>query len=296
MAALAMPLAVADEPAQDAVAGNALVLAASESLYQQTGLEAKVRQRATVFGQLLSGAGMYVQARDENRLLVRFEFQLQIADQRRAVLQINDGSVLWIRRDFNQLQSQAFVDLRKLREGLNSGPGADIQTLSPVNPMLAVGGIGQLLHGLSKHFEFADAKATEVASIPMWEVTGAWKREQLLTLLPDARAQIEAGTTPVLTRLPSHLPTTVKLTLGRDRNFPLFPYRIEFGRLQPAMTPAVPGASQAQTVKPMVTMELFEVRRRTDLPRDLFVYSPGDQNVEDETELYLRRLQTPHSN
>src|SRR6185436_103860 len=46
------PLAVGDEPTPE-IAGDALVSAAVETLLQQPSLEAKIRQRATVFGQLV---------------------------------------------------------------------------------------------------------------------------------------------------------------------------------------------------------------------------------------------------
>jgi hypothetical protein len=104
-----------------------------------------------------------------------------------------------------------------------------------------------------------------------------------------------AGIESDFSRLPAHLPTTVKLTLGRDQNFPLFPYRIEYGRLQSAG--AIPAAGDAATpvVKPMITMELFEVRRRNDFPNELFIFSPGNQNVEDQTENYLHQLRLQES-
>jgi hypothetical protein len=59
---------------------------------------------------------------------------------------------------------------------------------------------------------------------------------------------------------------------------------------------AASGESEARIVRPMVTMELFEVRRRNDLPREWFTYAPGDQNVEDQTDVYLQKLRLPIAN
>jgi hypothetical protein len=275
-----------DEVAPD---GNALVAAAVTSLIQQPTVEAKIRQRASILGQLVAGAGLYVQTRKDDQLLVRFEFKLQVGDQSLSVLQVNDGSTLWIRRDVDNLQTQAHVNLRRLREAANQ-QAASAPPRFDAN-QLAVGGLAQLLESLTERFQFGPAMATEVAGIPMWELTGEWKTEQLLQLLPS-QGNSQAGNRPTnLDDLPPHLPTTVKLTLGRDRNFPLFPYRIEYGRLHAIPSDSGKSASPP-VVLPLVTMELFEVRRRTDLTPDLFAFPVGDQNVEDQTDLYLKRMGT----
>lgn len=286
------PLAVAEDSAPD-VPGNALVNAAVDSLIQQPALEAKIRQRATIYGQLLAGAGLYVQTRDANQLLVRFEFKLQVGDKNLSVLQINDGSTLWIRRDVDQMQSQTYVDLRRLREAATSTATLNPGSSGLGGHTLAIGGLAQLLRSLSEHFQFGPATTAEISGIPMWEVTGEWKNEQIELLLPEQKDRIKAGQLADVTQLPTQLPTTVKLTLGRDRNFPLFPYRIEYGRLQPpsAVSGAAIGKPQTAIIRPLVTMELYEVRRRNDLTPDLFKYSPGDQKVEDQTESFLQQLQ-----
>jgi hypothetical protein len=141
---------------------------------------------------------------------------------------------------------------------------------------LAVGGLAQLLRAISEHFRLTNPQPSQLLNVPTWELTGLWKGLE----------PIQAGQTPDNTQLPAHLPTHVKLILGRDQQFPLFPYRIEFGRAQPDSETKGGAAS----VQPMVTMELYEVRRRNDLPADLFRYSPGDQDVEDQTDLYLGQL------
>lgn len=277
-------LAAADDA--DVSDGNALVAAAVESLLQHPNIEAKIRQRATILGQLMAGAGLYTQTRHQDQLLVRFEFQLQVGEKSLSVLQVNDGSNLWIRRDVGNVQSQSLVNLRRLRDALSQrSAGGEVPPRLDAG-QLAVGGLAQLLKSLSDQFQFGPAKGTEVSGIPMWELSGEWKPERLLQLIPNDPSRLE-GQLLNPSELPAHMPTIVKLTLGRDRNFPLFPYRVEFGRLE-----EIPNANAGATpvVRPLVTMELFEVRRRTDLTPDLFKFPVGDQNVEDQTDQYLKKL------
>lgn len=285
-----LPLAAAEGGSPEVIDGNQLVAAAVNGLLQQTSLEAKVRQRASIFGQLATGSGLYAQTRDSDLLRVRFEFKLQVADKSLTLLHVNDGSTLWIRRDDGANQTQAYINLRRISDaarqklkqaapGLNLDPG-----------QLAVGGLAQLLASLGDHFEFGAATSAEISGIPMWELTGEWKQDQLARLLPGQRDQILAGQPADLSQLPAHVPTTVKLTLGRDRHFPLFPYRFEYGRLQSGSVSAQQEPLNPATIRPLVTMELYEVRRPNDLLPDLFAYPIGDQNVEDRTETYLQQL------
>lgn len=287
------PLAMSGELPEE-IAGDSLIRASVETLLQHPGMEAKIRQRATVFGQRLAGSGAYLQARDGDRLLVRFEFKIQVAERTTSLLQINDGSTLWIRRDVGPTQSQAYIDLRRLREVMRSDAKSETPPGLAQAQTLAIGGLGQVLSSLADQFHFGNVTPTEVSRIPMWELTGVWKRERLLELLPGQRTQIEAGLPPDLTKLPLHMPSTVKLTLGRDHHFPLFPYFIEYGRHQPIpkTVAMVSDGPPVQQIWPIIKMELYEVRRLQDVPHTLFNYSPGDQqSVEDQTESYIKLLQ-----
>lgn len=268
----------AAEPAPE---GNTLVATAAQTLLRQPAFEAKLRQRASLFGQRVAGAGLYVQGTTGEHPLVRFEFKLQVADRTFSVLHVNDGAILWIRRDVDQQSSQAYVNLRRVREA-NSGRSNGARP--PVGAeQLAIGGLGQLLQQLSQRFEFAPPVAAEFQGVPVWEVSGRWSEAERTRLLGDVG--ILPTPDPPWHKLPEHLPTTVKLTLGRDQNFPLFPYRIEFGRL--TKQAAVPGGEAKEVVQPLVTMELFEVRRRPDLTQEFFKFPIGDEAVEDQTDKYI---------
>ena len=109
-----------------------------------------------------------------------------------SVLQVNDGSTLWIRRDVDQLQSQAYVDLRRLREAA-TGAATSNPGRSAIDGHLAIGGLAQLLRSLSERFQFGTATASEISGIPMWELTGEWQKGRLAMLLPEQQDRIEAG-------------------------------------------------------------------------------------------------------
>ena len=103
-----------------------------------------------------------------------------------------------------------------------------------------------------------------------------------------------AGELPRTALLPDHVPDMVTVVLGRDEFIPLFPYRIEYSR---RILPAHPKSQHDQStpatgasVRQLVTMELFEVRRSVEQDPSLFIYKLGDQQVEDWTERFLRRL------
>ena len=126
---------------------------------------------------------------------------------------------------------------------------------------------------------------------------GRWKPEMRIPFLPDQRESILAGEPPRLDLLPTHVPDTVSVVLGRDEFIPLFPYRIEYGRCvaqQPIRTDRrESGVAREPVFRPLVTMELFEVQRSLDLDPRLFIYKLGDQHVEDWTERFKRRLSVP---
>jgi hypothetical protein len=278
----------AEESSASISAGNQLVAKAAQTINKQPALEAKVRQWATMFGQPVSGAGFYLQLPDSDRVLLRYEFKLQVADQLTSLLQVNDGTTLWLRHDYGDLRSQVYVDVRQLREakqqldgGTSNSPG--------FAPDLALGGLGEILRNLETNFRFEDPQQSELLELPTWEITGSWKPERIARFAPDAAAK--SGTAEINTEVfPSHLPDVVKVVLGRDTKFPLFPYRILFGRTKRSDGVASIATNKKTSIEALVTLELYEVQRRPDLKPADFAFQPSDDNVEDRTDEYLRKL------
>jgi hypothetical protein len=275
--------------------GNSLVAAAIEALLEQSPLEAKIRQRATVFGQSMSGAGHYVQMYVGERTYIRYEFKLQVADQSHSLSHINDGATLWMCRENGPNYTQQYVNVQRIRQRLqettagNTSGRSDIAKTKLPAPELAIGGIRELLSNLGESFVFDEPRAGELKGVPTWELTGRWKPEILLRLLPRQRVAIRTGQQIDWSELPEHLPDAVQLTLGRDQNFPLFPYRMEYQRTRRRLN--VTGAkSTAEVVEPLLALDLFELRHRPDLEPGDFSYQPRDGFVQDLTDMYERRL------
>ena len=75
--------------------------------------------------------------------------------------------------------------------------------------------------------------------------------------------------------------------VDRGNALPLFPYRVQFLRKQ-----SEPGGEEQGTAefKPILTLELFEVRTGVHFDPALFRYQAGDQDVADHTQIFLTHL------
>jgi hypothetical protein len=271
-----------------ATTGQRLIQRAAENLAQQPALAARLRQRAQVLGQHLVGSGTYQQLRIDQQIRIRLELRLQASERKTTLLQINDGATLWTRRDEGEKTSVGYVDLRRVHEAISQANA--IGNRSGPGDALAFGGLPELLRRLNENFAFVEPVAGKFASVPVWIVRGHWKPDQLASYLPDGKMDGDPMSDAPWDRLPAHLPHSVELCLGRDDFLPLFPYRIEYSR----RATAPEGQPDATPVKqPLVTIELFEVRRNFDYDPLLFVYQLGEQVVEDQTAAYLQRFGLP---
>ena len=299
--------ALADTPSGPTPAQQ-LVEQAARNLARQTSVEAKLRQRVELFGKFLVGNGSYRQwTVNDDLQMFRLEMRLQVTDRLTSLLEVSDGTTLWIRRDYGgDRQSLAYVNLDRIRaaavdprgsglvEKRSSAPGnlsVGQGILGAPAHNLALGGLHQLLAGLSASFDFSPPVAAQIGEQPVWQLTGHWKPKMLSLLNSDSQTAAARGGRVVLAKLPQHLPTVVVLALGRDNQLPLFPYRIEYGRLNQTTASASVGSSSADaSYEPIATMELFEVRHYVKMnPRD-FIFQPGDEPVENHTGLFLKRL------
>ena len=256
--------------------GNLMVRRAAEQLLRQPALEAKIRQRADLFGQQLVGSGSYQQLGDSGgNVQFRLELKLQAAGEVTSVQHVYDGRFLWIRSNLPRRKELSRIDLRKIREAETAAGAANPQSPTSGNWM-KLGGLPRLLQGLHDHFTFAAPRADQIGPIPVWIVEGAWRP-----------APSESGGAE--SELPPRAPDSVILILGRDDVTPLFPYRVEFRRrVDDASAGDSPVGRPAS--KSIVTLELFEVQIRAQLDPASFTYTPGDQKVNDLTEAYLQSL------
>ncbi|MFT5525605.1 MAG: hypothetical protein ACI9G1_001752 [Pirellulaceae bacterium] len=255
-----------------------LVKAAAAEVYRLPSVEAKTRQIVQLYGHRLSGAGMYRQlANPAGVKFVRLEMKMSVADKISTMVQVCDGERLWIRRDLPTEKSLGTVNLRLLEQALQEqGRGV---ALPMTDTWMALGGLSKMLEGLHDNFEFKKAEQGVLNSAAVWNIQGRWKPARLAEMLGTKVQDIPWNS------LPPYLPHRVSLTLARDPQFPLFPYRVEYFR-------EVASDDEAKTLelKSVVLMELFEVRRRADLDPRLFRYEAGNQDIVDLTDVYLEKL------
>lgn len=256
--------------------GNDLMAAAAANLAGFPALEAKLRQRVKLFGHEMVGSGTYQQMTAGRQRMSRLDFKMDVAGQVTSFQQISDGTTLWIRRDAGQEQSLEYVNLRQIRQALARLPVA--QSLPQTGNWFALGGLDQLLHELNRNFDFSPPKPSQIGTVPVWELRGVWK--------PDALTRFGVMTDE---ELPSYLPQAVKVTLGRDQQLPLFPYRIEYGRRSIAAKPG-PTTSATPSYVAIAAMDLHGVQHRPDLTARHFRFQPNEQEVVDVTQRYLDRL------
>ena len=140
---------------------------------------------------------------------------------------------------------------------------------------MVVGGLGELLGGLDRNFEFLQVEETELSGVPVHAALGRWRRERLVENLPGQRDELREGKYPRLDGLPPQTPHEVLLVLGRDD---LFPYVVEYRR-----------ATKGR-MAPILRMEMFEVAIGGPIDPRNFVYKPSDGvTATDGTQDFLQR-------
>ena len=227
-----------------------------------------------MFEQHISGPGRYYQKGQGSRLS-RIEFQFGTEDSAVQLNQLCDGDFLYNLTTAYGKSNLEFVDLRQL----NSTTNVDEPDLSS---WLSVGSLAGLMQQLSRHFEFSAPVQEQLDGIPVIKLVGQWKQPALARLMEgqvDA-AHFENGI--AWSALPKHLPHRVRLTLGNEQQFPLFPYQIIFDQFETV--------SGKQVARPIVTLELFEVELADDLPDKMFALPSTDARPNDATEFYRNRI------
>jgi hypothetical protein len=258
--------------------GNLLIGQAAREVSQLPALEAKLRIQTNMLGQELMGSGSYYQLARAPETLFKLELKLQVANQVSSLLHISDGRFLWMRRDLPTHRFLGRVDQRRIAEALaDAGPE---RTLGQGGAgALSLGGLGRLLETLQTHFDFAPPEDESFGGVPVWVVRGAWKPAALARMVPAQAKTLEAGGSIAPWELPEQMPSHVVVVLSRDPALRLFPYRIDYQR-----------EGRRGGATSMVSIDLFDVRKNVSLDPRLFSYKPGDQELVDHTETFLREM------
>ena len=256
---------------------NYLIKNAAKALRNSSPLKARLRYKINLFGEQISGPGMYFQKGQGTRLS-RMQFEFGFDQSVVQIHQFCDGDKLYTLSIAGDKSNLEFVDLRKL-DSLQK----DVKSSSRVSSWLSVGSLTGLMEQLSTHFVFTEVEQGSLDKIPVVICTGQWNPKALRKLLdgqPCAKAA-KKGTVR-WQQLPEHLPHQVKLTLGLDQKFPYFPYRIVFEQFV-----LIEGKT---TIKETAVLELFELKQAIDLPDEIFSIPSTETVPTDSTEFYRRRI------
>lgn len=209
------PSALKLQPSTDRPSPDQLLSDAIAQLDRRSSIAARVRHRTLWFGQRLIGSGRYLQGPSGQRL-VRLEVRTPLVDKVSTLQHVCDGRTLWIYEYSNAGKNLGRVDVGQAAAAVQVSPAA----AGMPSKLLAVGGLPQLLRNLESGFEFTGVERRLLDDLPAWVLRGSWEKQQLIRLLPDQKAEIEAGKQPNYAALSLQLPDQVVLWLGRDDLFP----------------------------------------------------------------------------
>jgi hypothetical protein len=274
----ASPVSLAPvEVSSEAVAtGEELMERVVRQISQHQSVSAQIRHRVHLFGQKLVGSGVYLQRRAEQGVQVRFSLSVQSDERMVSLLHVCDGRFLWMHDNVGATPSLVRVDLLRVRSAIGDGDAG--------MPILLGGGLPQLLGSLRRNFVFSQPQPIVFQGVPVWAVACQWNPQELARSVGRPDLVDEKGTLKA-NSLPDQMPDQVFLLVGRDD---LFPYHIDFRRSFGDDEPGKANKGRSSS-RSLVTMELFEVQFNGELDPILFVYKPGNNEVDDQTDEFVTR-------
>lgn len=250
------------------------------ALDQYPAVFARVRQRTQLFGQQVLGSGLYEQGPAASQL-TRLELKLVVADQVSSLQQVCDGQFLWTRRELLANTSLSRVELKGVEDAIADLPEVPAgQGRRPLG--FGAGGLPRLLRQLQAAFNFEEIQAVRVGELKAWQIEGRWTTAMLGQLLPEQQEKLTAGKAPNLKKLPDQAPDRVLVYLGQSD---LFPYRLDFRRQVPNQVHVGRGQDDDRD-RSLQAWEFYNVRLNGRVNPLSFIYDPGDEPFEDETERY----------
>jgi hypothetical protein len=265
------PLASSARRPPAAVDGAAMLAQARAALERHASVTARVRQRGTIFGLSFAAIGSYVQGPAAENLL-RWELRYEIDGRDASVEIVGDGNYLWQRRQLSGNPSLFMTHARDVERAMtDAGQGGP-------TGLASVGGLPRLLDGLARSFTFTEGVSARLRDEPVVGLVGRWKPEVLVRAWPQVAERVAAGKPVPWRELPEHLPDQVLVFLDQRTQFPV---RFEFRRTGAPDAPLA--ATEPGAARPLVVMELYDVRFNDPLDVRQFAFQPGDQPPEDVT-------------
>lgn len=266
------PLSVSNETPS----GDELMERVVQRIGEHESISAQIRHRTDLFGQRLFGSGSYFQRQAEQGVQVRFSLSVRSGERMVSLLHVCDGRFLWMHDNLGVNPSLVRVDLLRVRSAVGD-EGVPL-------PVLAGGGLPQLLASLRRHFVVSRPQPIVFKKVPVWALACRWNPKQLAASVGRPDLVDEQGNLR-LKQLPEQIPDQVFLLVGQDD---LFPYHIDFRRsIADESISVLPG--ERSESRSLVTMELYEVQFGVPLDPLLFVYKPGSTEVDDQTDEFVVR-------
>jgi hypothetical protein len=261
------------------VEANAIIAQAASALVQGEPLHAKARFCIDLLDQQFAAPGEYWQQGQGTRKS-RLEFSYQQNDDRLHVFQVCDGRCFYWYRTFNDDAHLEYVDLQQIEESESDSEQAPL--VSGGQAWNSVGGLSSMLEHIANTFHFEPVQQAMLDEMPVYLVRGRWKAESLARLMEGQVEPEKLARDDWWKFLPRHLPHEVRLILGADRPFQLFPYRIEFLQYEQD--------GNRVASRSVVSLELYEVESKTEIADAFFQVAAVRSSPIDLTEFYIDRV------
>jgi hypothetical protein len=260
------------DPASTPATANApinavqLIDQSAQNLLALPALDAEFRFRIQLFEETLLGTGHYQQAGSEEDKLFRLDLKTQLEETVVSQQIIGNTQYLWLRQEGNfQPRPVVRVNLKQLKKITQEKYPLVPWRASPT--ALSVFSLPKQLTMLNAWFQFAPPQEAKVGDRLVWQIYGELKPELLKSQLLTTNPTVD------------QIPNAIRLTLGRDETLPLFPYRFEYLK-----------RTESGDTRTLLTIDYYSVKLKPEMDPQLFEYFPGDQEVEDQTTLFMQKL------
>lgn len=254
---------------------NQLVLQAVERAVWGPSIHCRVSQTSSWDGYEVVSRGEYWHGGNGTGQ-TKFQMKLEAGDQKWDFLQVSDGRLVWTNLGGGEAPRRVYLDpIREALGGWVRKPGIQPEA----SLYLAIGGQAEAMRCLYqrylwiKIFAGMDDKRRDV-----WQLVG-----KLRTIAPNPSADTYVDRLMLAPTPPAEVPTDVRLTLARAENLALFPYRIEYYRVEKDREGS-PGRWHRISL-----IEYDDVLTPVEFPSDFFNYQASDQadKIIDETKDYM---------
>jgi hypothetical protein len=235
-------------------------------------ITAQISEEGELFGHPFAGVGRYYEQRQGPIPLIHLDMTVQVDSVSTSLVQVCNGTTFWTYRKLPNAESLSKIDVAAAVDALDRTTGR-----LPPDAMFTcpgLGGLGRLIRGLNRQFDFTSTEPDAVEGTPVWKLAGQWKPWVLARLLPDQKDAAAKGQPYDLKRLAGHLPDGATVYLRQSDYFPL---RIDYRR----------GTPQPRC---LLSLKFSDVSFRGPIDSSRFLFTPGSLDYRDRTDDFVRSL------